>query len=106
MWPFLAGVSIISAFFLSPLEWSFVAAVCFGIPEIIAISKHHDRYPPLTYVTAYYLPRWFTMTTIGFLVGAIGGIWFGFSRPYSLGALLGLLTWSISHFDVTYSEKR
>jgi hypothetical protein len=104
MW-LVVAVGLISAAFLLPFRtWAVLAAVCFGLPEGIALLRRTDALPPLTYVTAYYLPRWLTFALVGALTGSIGATWLGFDRPLRLGGLLALYSWALSHFDVTYEE--
>jgi hypothetical protein len=104
MWAVVAAGLLASAVILPFRVWAIVATVAFGVPEAAALIRRGDAYPPLTYVTAYYLPRWLTVTLIGFGTGSIGAVWLGFGRPLALGGLLALYSWAISHFDVTYEE--
>lgn len=105
MWVACAVTTIVAAFLLRPHAWAVVATVLFGLPEAWSIWKRGDRFPPLTYVTAYYVPRWLTMTLIGGLVGAIGASWLGFERRWFIAALFALHAWALNHFDVTYDSK-
>jgi len=105
MWAAIAVTLLAGAFVVSFRMWAWAVALGFGIPEAIGVWTRGDRYPPLTFVTAHYLPRWLTATLIGFFTGSIGGTWFAFPRPWSLGALFGLAFWAIDHFTVTYDSK-
>lgn len=105
MWVASSVTTLAAAFLLPPKVWALVVSLLFGIPESIALMHRGDRYPPLTYVTAYYLPRWLTMTLIGFLTGAIGASWLGVRPRWMVGLILGLFAWSMNHFDVTYSSR-
>lgn len=105
MWAVCACATVSMAFALPFRAWAWVAAALFGVPEAIALLRRGDRYPPLTYVTAHYLPRWLTFTLVGFLTGSIGAVWFGFRRPLALGAVMGLFAWALNHFDVTYDSR-
>jgi hypothetical protein len=104
MWGIIAASLLVSAFFVPFRAWAVAAAIGFGIPEGVALLHKGDRLPPLTYVSAFFLPRWLIVTLIGFFTGSIGATWLGFHRPFSLGCLLALFAWAISHFDVTYDE--
>lgn len=106
MWAINSAAVIIAGFIMPPKPWAVVAALLFGVPEAIALLKKGDRFPPLTYVSAFFLPRWFIITAIGFLVGAIGASWLGFQERWQLAALLALFSWSQDHYDVTYSSRR
>ena len=105
MWALIAAALIVGAFVLPFRTWAWAVAIGFGIPEAIGVWSKGDRYPPLTFVTAWYLPRWFIVSLVGFLAGSIGGTWFEFPRPWALGALLGLSFWGLDHFQVTAATK-
>lgn len=105
MWAAAACATVSLAFALPPRTWAVAAALLFGVPEAFALLRRGDRYPPLTYVTAHYLPRWLTVTLIGFLAGSIGASWLGFHRRWLLGALMALVVWAQDHFDITYETR-
>lgn len=103
-------------FFLQPWQWAAVAAVALGGQEGFALwhgAKHFpnksDRfrapYPPLTYATRYYLPRWLTYAVYGSGTGA-AGLWVTTGLPpvVRAGIVAGFYAWLIEHFELTYRE--
>lgn len=109
-WLWLWGVvalGLIALVFLVPfLWWALAALVGFGVMEGLGLVRPHDQYPPLTHVIGRYVPRWVAFTAIYGLTGAAAGVWLGFRRPERLAAMLALLGWLTTHFDVTFSETR
>jgi len=105
MWAIISATLIALAFIMPFEAWAVCMALGFGVPEGIALLRKQDAYPPLTYVTRQYLPRWLTFTLLYGLIGTIGAFWFGFKHPGRIGALFGLLGWITTHFDVTYNDK-
>lgn len=105
MWLVNSLIVIISAFIVPPRIWAAIATALFGIPEVISLVRKGDRYPPLTYVSAYFLPRWLVVTLIGTLTGAVGAMWLGIDDGWLIAFLLGLFAWGQDHYDVTYSSK-
>lgn len=99
---FLAALSLFLLPFVSFKTWTIAAGGLFAVFEAIGLRRHHDRLPPLTFITRRYVPRWLTFVVIGAGVGVAGGYWFGFAHPLALGALLGLHGWLMNHFTVTY----
>lgn len=97
---FLATLAFIASFSV----WALTATVVFGIPELFAISKHGDSYPPLTHILRHYLPKWLTYTSLFAYIGTLGAYWFGAKHPTRMGALIGLVGWLIAHFDTVYDE--
>lgn len=85
-------------------EWRWIALIGFGVPEAISLVRKRDSLPPLTQTIRHFLPGWFAFTYIYGMAGAIGATWFGFARPFHLGAMFGLLGWLTEHFTFTYIE--
>lgn len=106
MWALIFTGLMAAVFFVPFTTWAVVATFSFGIPEGIGLLRHHDPYPPLTYVTRYYLPRWATFTTMYALVGSCGAYWLGFAAPWRVGGIFALLGWLTEHFDTTYAGNR
>lgn len=102
LWAIVAGVLLVSAFLVPFRVWSLATAAGFGSMESVGLLRRRDPYPPLTYVLRRFVPRWLTFTAIYAYAGAVGGYWFGWPHPWRLAALLGLLGWLTTHFDVTY----
>jgi hypothetical protein len=114
MWLVMTVMLMAAAFVVPVTRWWILAAAGFGIPEGFAIwdgqrrypdrmKRHLAPYPPLTYVTRYYLPRWLAYTLTGGLVGAIGSSWFvTHPSPWLAAAVFGLFSWLIEHWEVTY----
>ncbi len=105
MWALLAPTLLVAAVLMPFRLWALLVALAFGVPEAVGVWHKGDRLPPLTYIAAWFLPRWMVQTLVGFAAGAIGAVWLGFPRPLQLGALLGLVTWALDHFGVTYSGR-
>lgn len=107
-WLYLWGVvaiGLLVALFFVPFRWWVIAAALgFGIMEGIGLARHGDPYPPLTYVIRAYVPRWVAFATIYAITGAGGAVWLGVRRPWRVAAVVALLGWLTSHFDVTYDE--
>lgn len=76
----------------------------FALLEALGLRHHRDRLPPLTFITRRYLPRWLTVTVVGFFAGLAGGYWFQLAHPVQLACLFALYSWLESHFDVTYDS--
>lgn len=104
MWVAIVAALLGAAFSLPFEHWALAATVGFGLPEGFALLKRADAYPPLTYVTRHFLPKWLAFTLIYGLVGTVGTFWFGAQHPLRMGALAALLGWLTAHFDTVYSE--
>lgn len=115
MWCVVATALLASAFLFSFKLWAVLVTAGFGVPEGFALwdgarrypnsrDRHRAPYPPLTYVTRYYLPRWLTYTATGGLTGAIGAAWFGFPSPLAVAGVFALYSWLLEHWEVTYRE--
>lgn len=115
MWAVAFTALVVSAFIVDFKTWAGAAAVGFGVPEGFAIwdgarrfpnkrERYKAPYPPLTYVTRFYLPRWLTYTLTGGLTGAIGASWFGMPQPWAVGGVFALFSWLIEHWEVTYDD--
>src|SRR5437773_3445599 len=65
----------------------------FLLPEIISIRHPGDNLPPLTHAIRGYVKTDFAFPAIYFVVGAVGGCWFGFPtlRFVGLGAMFAIL---------------
>jgi hypothetical protein len=76
----------------------------FLVPEIVSIRRGNDKYPPLTHTIRHFIPDDLTFPLIYFLVGAVGGRWFGFPvlRFLGLGAMFAILGWLTIHFTLSY----
>lgn len=76
----------------------------FLVPELVSIKRRHDRLPPLTHMIRGYVDDDFAFPAIYFLVGALGGRWFGFpvTRLVGLGVIAGMLGWLTIHFTLSY----
>lgn len=81
-----------------------VFLLLFLVPELISIKKRHDRLPPLTHMIRGYIDDDFAFPAIYFLVGALGGRWFGFpmTRFLGLGVVAAILGWLTIHFTLSY----
>src|SRR5439155_1587683 len=94
LWAIVAVVLLAALRFVSFEWWSLAMTVGFGSMETIGVVSQwrtgSSRYPPLTHVIGYFLPRQIALAAIGFWVGVAGGMWFAFPHPWKLGALLGL----------------
>ncbi len=107
LWAAMTALLLILVFTV-PFKWAAGAIVVgFGSMEGYGLLKRDDAYPPLTHVICRYVPRWIAFTLIYAFTGAAGGHWFGFARPVALAALVGLLGWFQTHFDVAFdADKR
>lgn len=101
----VAIASLCALPFVSAGLWLAVAGGAFALLEAIGLRRHGDALPPLTFISRRYLPRWATVTIVGFFVGLAGGVWLGFAHPWAIAALLALYSWAESHFDVTYDSE-
>ena len=81
-----------------------VFAGLFLVPELWSIRRPDDRLPPLTHMIRGYVPDDATFPAIYFLVGSVGGLWFGFptTRHLGLGMIAGTLGWLTIHFTMAY----
>lgn len=79
-------------------------AVLFLVPELISIKPGTDKLPPLTHMIRGYIDDDLAFPAIYFLVGALGGRWFGFSptRFLGLGLIAAILGWLTIHFTLSY----
>jgi hypothetical protein len=109
-WLYLWGVvalGLIALVFFLPFKWwALLAAAGFGTMESIGLHDSHDPYPPLTHVIRKYVPRWAAFTAIYGFAGAAGAVWFKVGKPWRLGAMLALLGWLTTHFDVTFDDEK
>lgn len=103
MWAVLAPLLVVLAFFVPFHVWLLATTIGFGVPEAIGVART-DAYPPLTYVTRRYLPRWLAHTLIFGAWGTVVSYWLGFGRPFAFGALFALLGWLQDHFDDVYED--
>jgi hypothetical protein len=106
----------VSAFILDPRTWAYHAAGGFFSMELFALwdgwrrypvkaERYQAPYPPLTYVTRYYLPRWLAYSLTGGLVGAIGvTVTVGLPPAIAAASVGGLAAWLVEHWEVTYRE--
>lgn len=106
MWGIVAVGLIALIFFVSFRWWAIAAFVGFGVMEGLGLVRPHDQYPPLTHVIRRYVPRWVAFTAIYGLTGVAAGVWLRYPRPERLGAILALLGWFTTHFDVAFSETK
>ncbi len=105
MWTLSSATLLTLAFFVPFWPWWLIAAAMgFGIPEAISLTKKDDSLPPLTHTIRHFLPDWFVFPLIYFMLGSIGAQWLDFPRPLHVGALFGLLGWLTDHFSVTYAH--
>lgn len=104
MWIGLFLLLMMSVFFLPFYWWWTAVAIGFGIPEFVGTLKQSDRYPPLTHVIVRYVHREISFPMLFGLVGTVGAYWFGFQRPWAMGALVGLIGWLNAHFDSRYED--
>jgi hypothetical protein len=104
MWGVVSVTLLVLAFFLSVEWWAGSAAIGFGVPEGISLMKRDDAFPPLTHTIRHFVPSWLAFPLIYFLLGSIGATWLGFSRPFHLGGMFGLLGWLTDHFTVVYRK--
>ena len=76
----------------------------FPVPELVSIRRRDDRLPPLTHMIRGYIDDDFAFPSIYFLVGALGGRWFGFpvTRFVGLGFIAAILGWLTIHFTLSY----
>lgn len=76
----------------------------FLAPEIKSVLNKGDDLPPLTHAIRGFIPTDFAFPAIYFVVGAIGGCWFGFPtlRYIGLGVLFAMLGWLTIHFTIAY----
>lgn len=104
LWAVVAVVLVVMAFVMPFKWWALATAIGFGIMESIGLLRRDDPYPSLTHVIRNYVPRWVAFPAIYGFTGSAGAVWLGFPRPERLGALLALLGWLTSHFDVAFDE--
>lgn len=102
-WIFIAFMHPISQpgkFWVAPLAF----LLLFLVQEIIAIKDKNVRTPPLTHVIRSYMNENLTFPLMYFLLGAVGGCWFGFPplRYLGLGAMFAMLGWLTIHFTLSY----
>jgi hypothetical protein len=78
--------------------------VLFLLPELISIRKRDDALPPLTHMIRGYLPDDLVFPAMYFLVGSLGGTWFGFPLKHflGLGLIAAILGWLTIHFTMAY----
>jgi hypothetical protein len=105
LWGIVAVGLIVSLRFLPFLHWAVAAGIGFGLMEGLGLLRPHDPYPPLTQVIHKYVPRWVAFSAIYGITGGAAGLWFHFSHPIRLGAVVALLGWFTAHFDVTFDEQ-
>jgi hypothetical protein len=106
LWGAVATGLLAAVFLIEFKWWAICAAIGFGVMEGVGLLRPHDPYPPLTQVIHKFVPRWVAFTAIYGFVGAAGGVWFKFPRPYRLAAIFALLGWLTTHFDTTFSERK
>lgn len=110
MWILTTPIWIAIAFIYSITEtgkqWIAPTAfiVLFLVPELVSIRRRNDRLPPLTHMIRGYIDDDLAFPCIYFLVGALGGRWFGFpiSRFLGLGFIAAMLGWLTIHFTLSY----
>lgn len=78
--------------------------VLFLLPELISIRLRNDALPPLTHMIRGYIDDDFAFPAIYFLVGSLGGRWFGFAVRHfvGLGIIAAILGWLTIHFTMAY----
>jgi hypothetical protein len=85
-------------------QWTFAAALGFGVPELVGIARRGDSLPPLTYVIRRYLPRWLVFPLVRGALWAATAYWLSASPTtlVGVGAAGALDGWLSNHFDVTF----
>ena len=91
---------------VAPVTWGSAFLALFLAPELVALRRHKDALPPLTYVVRRYVPRWIP-TAVSFGIGTWLAVawWPRVSHP--LLVVIGIASfvgWLTNHWDVTYSE--
>ena len=78
--------------------------VLFLLPELISVRKPNDALPPLTHMIRGYLPDDLVFPGMYFLVGSLGGRWFGFPIRHfvGMGIIAAILGWLTIHFTMAY----
>lgn len=115
-WAFNVASWLAAIPLLSPFRWAIYTATAFFLQEGFALwhglrnypvkaERFRAPFPPLTYVTRYYLPRWLTYSVFGAAVGSVGVAMSAGLLLYVRGGVIGgLYAWLIEHFEVTYRE--
>ena len=107
LWGLVALTLLAGIFLVSFFRWSIAAGVGFGTLETIGLLHPNDAYPPLTHAIRRYVPRDLAFLAIYGFTGAAGAVWLRLpEHPAKWAALLGLLGWFTTHFDVTFDEKK
>lgn len=111
MWATIVPVGTTLTFLLEQPLTAIVPAALFGAPEAFALwsgrgkSARLNPYPPLTYTTKFYLPRWLTYALFGGIVTSVGWVATeGLPLPARLAAIGALFAWLVEHFELTYRE--
>lgn len=107
MWALTSTTLLVLAFRI-PFwpDWVVATVPLFFFPELFAIRRSRDRFPPLTHTIRHFLPNWFAFPLIYFFFGAIAAraLGFGYPRNLHVGGLFALLGWLTDHFTATYRE--
>jgi hypothetical protein len=105
MWGVIMLTLLPLAFFIPFRHWAFCAAAGFGIPELVAVLRRNDAYPPLTQVIHHYSWRWVTLTAVWALGAAIYASWFLEDPPLGWIAFgAGIFGWITDHLTTTFDE--
>ena len=104
LWVTIVAVLFYSAFHLPIRQWSGLAVLLFGIPELIGLRRHKDSLPPLTYVARRYVPRFLVFPLMWGFGFAATAWWLGATPGQTIivAAMAALLGWGNDHFDVTF----
>lgn len=100
MWVVNIIALLVLAFVMDVEHWLAAFGVLFLLPELVALRRHRDGLPPLTYVTRRYLPRWMP-DALTFAGGALLAILYPVDWFWVIDA--GMVGWLTNHWDVTYS---
>ena len=107
-WLILWGVIMVGLltwlFFIPFTIWSILATVFFGSMETVGVLTQ-SPYPPLTQVIHAYLPDWVAFPAISALAAGAGAKWMGWSYPWGIAVLAGVVGWLWIHFIGTYYQR-
>ena len=110
LWAAVTAVVVVTIFkrpfHLAFIWWAAGAGVLLGGLEAIGLSGISDRLPSLTQIIRQYVPRSVAFTLIYGITALATAKSFHVRQPWRLAAIVALLGFLTTHFDVTFDEDK